>query len=241
MRTMRCFVIMPYGKTEEDKKKYSLLYRFFIRDAVEQLNINDLKIECIRSDIEGRGGHILSNVIDDLTESDLVIADISDLNWNVAYELGIRHALRRSGTILICNDQTVLPFDIQSMNFFIYPTDWLAGIDELVEKLRKVISSRINHSNHCDSPVHERYTLLPGDVIKSFNEATDDDLKAAKQRIAQLERELSETHEKIESMGLSLSGTSSSSSKGLSQVFIAELAALYSLIKEVERALNGRV
>ena len=217
---MRCFVIMPYGRTEQEKKEYTRLYKLIIKSAVE-----DLDIECVRSDIEGKGGHILSNVIDDISESDIVIADISALNWNVAYELGIRHALHKGGTILICNDETELPFDIQSLNIFLYPKDWLDKMEELCDNLKKVIQNRLSNPDHCDSPVHERYSFLPTSIINGFSESTGDEVKVAKARIQQLERELSETYSKIENMGLSLSNDNNDAQVvDYSQIFISELA-----------------
>ena len=130
----KCFVIMPYGSSEVDQREYSRIYRYFIKQASD-----DLGLACVRSDIEGRGGHILGNVIEDLANADIVVADISALNWNVAYELGIRHVLSKKGTILICSSmhKAALPFDIQSLNILFYPQNWLDSVDELCDALKK--------------------------------------------------------------------------------------------------------
>ena len=94
----RCFVAMPYGSTEDERREFSRIYRFLIRTAAE-----DLGLDCVRSDFEDRGGHILNNVIEDLADSDIVVADLTNLNWNVAYELGMRHVIHKRGSVLICN------------------------------------------------------------------------------------------------------------------------------------------
>lgn len=216
---MNCFVIMPYGRTEQDKREYARIYKLLIKSAAEDLGLN-----CIRSDIEDRGGHILSHVIENLAEDDVVIADLSGLNWNVAYELGIRHVLRKNGTILICNDATELPFDIQSLNIFIYPQNWLDEMETLCEKLKKAIDNRINGVTKSDSPVHERYAFLPDDLIKMQSEGTDDALIKAKERIASLEHELASVYEKVESMGLSINASQSNTAIDYSKQFITELA-----------------
>ena len=45
--------------------------------------------------------------------SDIVIADLSEGNANVFYELGIRHALHKCSTILIIQEGYDIPFDLK--------------------------------------------------------------------------------------------------------------------------------
>lgn len=214
----KCFVIMPYGKTEPEKKEFTRIYKLFIKSAAE-----DMGLTVVRSDLEGKGGHIMTNVLESLADDDIVIADISGLNWNVAYELGIRHVFRKNGTILICDDVTELPFDIQSLNVFIYPRNWLDEMEELCEKLKKVIDSRMNGLTTNDSPVHEKYSFLPEEIVRGHAESTDDSLIKAKERIAELEHELAEVNAKVESMGLSLN-PNQTDKIDYSRMFINELA-----------------
>ena len=197
---MKCFVMMPYGTTESQQKEYSRIYKLLIKSAAEECGLS-----CIRSDIEGKGGHIMSNVLEDLANDEIAIADLSGLNWTVAYELGMRHVMRKQGTILICNDSTPLPFDVQSLNIFIYPTNWLDDMETLCDKLRVIIQNRLDGSTSNDSPVHEKFPFLPEEVVKGHAQASDDALIAAKARIATLERELADLHSRVESMGLSIS------------------------------------
>lgn len=216
----QCFVIMPYGRDESEKKEFSRVYNFIIKIAVEGTGLT-----CIRSDFEGKGGHILSNVINDLAESQIVIADLSTLNWNVAYELGMRQVFSKNGTILICNSQykEQLPFDIQSQNIYFYPSDWLDDYEKLSDDLKQIIQGRLSGKTTSDSPVHEKYAYLPESVVEGFSGEADERLKDAKERIAQLEKELAETHKRIDSMGLSLSEGEETEAVDYSQMFIAEL------------------
>lgn len=213
---MKCYVIMPYGKTEAEHKSYLRTYKLLIKSAVEECGLT-----CTRSDIDEKGGYIMSNVIEDLATADIVVADLSGLNWNVAYELGIRHVLQKSGTVILCDDETVLPFDIQSLNVFVYPKNWLDDMEELNEKLKKVILGRLN-SNKGDSPIHEKYPFLPEEVISGLSSATDDSLIAAKEKIAELESELAGVYAKIEGMGLSLEGASIATTVDYGKQFIAD-------------------
>ncbi|MBR2423158.1 MAG: hypothetical protein IKB09_12550 [Oscillospiraceae bacterium] len=219
--TDKCFVIMPYGQTDAAKKEYGRVYNFLIKSAVE-----DMGLKCIRSDMEGKGGHILGNVIEDLANAKIVIADISSLNWNVAYELGMRHVFHKNGTILICStaDREVLPFDIRSLNIFFYPTDWIDSYEELRDQLKKAIEGRLSGRTQNDSPVHEKFPYLPETIVDGFAEKTDEQLRAAKARVAQLEKELAETHQRIDAMGLSLNTEANDEAIDYSQMFLAELS-----------------
>ena len=52
-----------------------------------------------------------------LLYADVVIVDVSTLNPNVMYELGVRHGARRSGTLLICEAASVTnrPFNLRDV------------------------------------------------------------------------------------------------------------------------------
>ncbi len=200
---MDCFVIMPYGKDEREKKAYLRIYKFLIESVAKELGLT-----CKRSDLEGQGGHIISNVVEDLSDADIVIADISGLNWNVAYELGIRHTFRKNGTILMCNDSTEIPTDIKAQNIVFYPTDWLDSMEEICEQLKKAIENCISGLTVNDSPIHEKYAFLPENIVRNFSESASD--KPIKDTLmGLLENELSAIHKKIEDIGSSLDASQS--------------------------------
>ena len=52
--------------------------------------------------------------------SDIVIADLSEGNANVFYELGIRHALHKCSTILIIQEGYDIPLILSSMLQFLF-------------------------------------------------------------------------------------------------------------------------
>ena len=65
-------------------------------------------------------GNIREDMFRLLVTIDLVIADLSIHNANVFYELGIRHALRPHGALLIRADVHSYPFDLQTDRFLLY-------------------------------------------------------------------------------------------------------------------------
>lgn len=65
---------------------------------------------------------ITADIVRHIKESDLVICDITDLNPNVFYELGIRHMTGKPCVLLrASNFKGSIPFDIGTMNIISYP------------------------------------------------------------------------------------------------------------------------
>jgi len=65
-----------------------------------------------RADREQRAGDIRTDMFQELLIADLVVADLTLDNPNVWYELGIRHALRARGVILVQGLRANQPFDL---------------------------------------------------------------------------------------------------------------------------------
>lgn len=90
-------------------KHWKHIYNDWIKKAVE--SFPDRKIECKRS--PEAPGNFVKGVVQDLNESDLVIAELTGNRPNVFYELGIRNALA-TGTIMITQDSSALPSDLHT-------------------------------------------------------------------------------------------------------------------------------
>jgi hypothetical protein len=60
------------------------------------------RFKAIRADRISKGGIITDQVIQQVVEAPLVIADLTDGNGNVFYELALRHAIQKP-VILSCN------------------------------------------------------------------------------------------------------------------------------------------
>ena len=105
-------------------------------------------------------GNIREDMFGLIIEADLVVCDITVHNANVFYELGIRHALRKKGTVLIKGapvaDST--PFDILTDRYLEYSVDEPGKKkDELAEVIRATLAS----SRETDSPIFKMLPTLP--------------------------------------------------------------------------------
>ena len=61
-------------------------------------------------------GNLAESIVERLRNSRIVLADVTDRNPNVFYELGVRHSLR-SGTIIVAQNGQHVPSDLQGLWF----------------------------------------------------------------------------------------------------------------------------
>jgi hypothetical protein len=89
-------------------------------------------------------------MISDILDAELVVADITDLNPNVFYELGIRHSTLKP-TIHVARAGTQLPFDtVTHRTIFIDLTEWQSterGRAQLAASARAASNSQFQVSN----------------------------------------------------------------------------------------------
>jgi hypothetical protein len=102
-----CFVVSPIGQPESAERNHAdYLFEYIIRPAVSP------HFSALRADQIAAPGLIDSQVITQLLEADLVVADMSFQNANVFYEMGIRHTIRRPIIHMFREDQPI-PFDVK--------------------------------------------------------------------------------------------------------------------------------
>lgn len=149
----KCFVIMPFGDTINHTQQYwTNHFENFLKKFLEE------KFRILRvSRSEPIGGSILDRILFDITQSDIVIADITDFNPNVIWELGIRNSFRH-GTIIIAEKGTELPFDLKDMGVLFYDFGehpYSQDINDFFEKLEKVVIDCLENPMRTDSPILE--------------------------------------------------------------------------------------
>src|SRR5690606_24420788 len=97
-------------------------------------------LQARRTDRDFFSGLITQDMFDYLEFSRLVLADITSLNANVFYELGIRHTLRESGTIIVRQPGVTLPFDIRMAKAFHYAYQPDESAEDSRQLIRKVVA-----------------------------------------------------------------------------------------------------
>lgn len=143
MNKKKCFVILPFSETTSThSEEYWNIFYKIIKSILKENNY-----ECSRSEVGPY--NLTTNIIKNINDSDLVIAVLTDLNANVWYELGIRHALK-NGTIMLMQEGHKVPFDINSCGIIFYK-DTIGLKEELESEIGKYIEKLNTQS--CDSPV----------------------------------------------------------------------------------------
>src|SRR5205809_7289625 len=98
-----CFVVSPIGQEGSDARKRSdNVFAHVLQPAA-----NAYGYKAIRADKISTPGIITNQVIHELLEAPLVIADLTDHNANVYYELAIRHAIRKPLVEIIKRGQPI--------------------------------------------------------------------------------------------------------------------------------------
>ena len=95
----------------------------------------------MRSDLDFRSGTIMEQIWELINKAKFVIADVTNKNSNVFYELGLAHAIGKECLITTQNENDV-PFDIQHLRYIHYSDNKL-GWRKLTDELLKFINSTI--------------------------------------------------------------------------------------------------
>jgi O-acetyl-ADP-ribose deacetylase (regulator of RNase III) len=137
----KCFVIMPFGK-KKDIDGYEVDFDDVYHELIYK-GVKELGLDCERCDEIIGTGSIHKKMFRGIFDADVSVVDITSLNPNVFYELGVRHALHRYGTLVIRrNSNLPIPFNINGLNILGYEID---SADQL-ESGRKKIRDHIQKS-----------------------------------------------------------------------------------------------
>ena len=104
------FVIMPFGEG------FDQIYNLFLVETLSEAGYEVLRADDIRG-----CQNILKDIVHGIDASQLVVADLTDSNPNVYYELGLAHALGKPA-LLLTQDVNELPFDLRSYRVLPYNT-----------------------------------------------------------------------------------------------------------------------
>jgi hypothetical protein len=123
-----CFVLMPFDK------KFQPLYDDQVRPSVEAAGLR-----CERAD-DIRGTNVITwDIWEKINRARFLIAELTDRNPNVFYELGLAHALSKD-VILITQSMEFVPFDLKSLRCIPYEFT-PRGVQTLEKAIRGTIAA----------------------------------------------------------------------------------------------------
>jgi hypothetical protein len=142
----RAFLVTPIGGADSSTRRAA---DGLIASVLEPL-LEDLGYEVFVAHKISLTGSITKQVIEHLLEDDLVVANLSELNPNVMYELAVRHATGKP-VVTIAEHGTRLPFDIADERTVFYTND-MRGVVELKPALQSVIEATVSRDDQ-DNPI----------------------------------------------------------------------------------------
>jgi hypothetical protein len=125
-----CFVLMPFADSLQP------IYDDHIRPTVEKAGLR-----CERADDIKGVSLITWDIWERINRSRFLIADLTDINANVFYELGLAHALSKD-VILLTQSMDFVPFDLKAVRCICYDSTH-RGTQRLEAGLAKTIAALI--------------------------------------------------------------------------------------------------
>lgn len=151
----RCFIVTPIGSdTDPIRRHIEGIMEAAIRPALGE------KYELVVAHKIYEPGSITKQVISEIYNAELVIANLTNRNPNVMYELAFRHSLGKP-VIMIAESGTSLPADIIMERTIFYQND-AQGVLELKKSLEKA-ESEIDFTK-IGSPIHDVLHSIDRDI-----------------------------------------------------------------------------
>ncbi|NEO42627.1 MAG: methyltransferase domain-containing protein, partial [Moorea sp. SIOASIH] len=136
-RTPKVYVLMPFSEEFRD------VYELGIKPAAERAGA-----QAERVDEQHFTGNIVAKILSEIERADLIVADMTNRNPNVFYEVGYAHAAGKR-VIHITQSADDIPFDLKQFPHVIYSRSTISKLrDDLGEKLRALLPSSNVHDIH---------------------------------------------------------------------------------------------
>lgn len=170
------FVISPFGEP------FDTYFSHIVKPALEECGLY-----AIRGDSLYRPTTIVDDIWQGIREAKLLIAELTDRNPNVFYELGLAHAISKP-VILISKSIDDVPFDLRSIRVLVYDKDhpdWgnklrnslTKAIKEVLQNPTSAIPTTFKVAVQTDVP-EETETLLRLEVLEATVHRLADSLDA---------------------------------------------------------------
>lgn len=150
-RRNEIFVAMSFDE------RYKQRFTDIIKPAIESINIEGQKIKAVRVDASKTGDSIITEIMDGISHSILVLADISSVgkdsvsgnpyrNGNVMYEVGVALASRQPQEVLLLRDDSDnFLFDVSTIPHM--TVDFVDKINA-VNKIQSELEARLKESKY---------------------------------------------------------------------------------------------
>lgn len=138
--TQICGLVMPISGFAGHDTQHWVDVRKVLERAISESGMTPQPVweSAVTDIIQGR-------IIRNLCLNPMVVCDVSELNPNVMFELGVRLAFKKP-VVIVADDMTRLPFDTNVIEHLIYPPNlyfpkMVVFIQDLADRIRRVAAS----------------------------------------------------------------------------------------------------
>jgi hypothetical protein len=143
-----CFVISPIGEEgSETRERADQVLKHIISASIEPLGY-----EVIRADKISEPGIITTQIIENIVDAELVIADLTEKNPNVFYELALRHAIRKPLVQMIKKGE-IIPFDVAATRIIQFDLQSLDSVASAKEEIISQVKTLETGKNEVHNPI----------------------------------------------------------------------------------------
>jgi hypothetical protein len=179
-----CFVIGPIGDEESETRVHA---DWLLEGVIEPVMAEFPHFEVKRADHDPRPGLIDAQMINDLLNADLVIADLSFLNPNAFYEIGIRHMAQKPIIHMQLREERP-PFDLSLYRAIKFSRAKYRDLGMARAELTKAVTAVLEDGYEVENPVtNARGRFKLQEHATPEQQVMIDQLRAIERRLAKIE------------------------------------------------------
>lgn len=148
-----CFFIAPIGEDDSEIRKRSDEIRDWVVKPAARAAAD---LRTVRADDVGEPGQITAQAVQHCLKAKAAVADLTEGNPNVYYELSVRHGAQLP-VVLIAEVGTKLPFDISQSRVIFFDHASLSSAGKAKEELQTQIEASL--SGTPDNPISDGMRL----------------------------------------------------------------------------------
>jgi hypothetical protein len=143
-----CFVIAPIGEDgSEVRPRSNRVFTYVIEPAARECGY-----KAVRADKISKPGIITTQVIEQVINAPMAVADLTGHNANAFYELAIRHMVKGPLVQMITKGEKI-PFDLAASRVLHYDEPELETVEKTRAELVEHIRSAEGGAGDTDNPI----------------------------------------------------------------------------------------